>query len=89
MGDTDRASTIGPGCYGFNWWVNGRMADGRMKLPGAPEGTFFASGLNNNKCLVIPDWNMVVVRMGQDGHPPDKDRVYGTFLQLMEQAMIW
>ena len=58
-----------------------------MKLPGAPEGTFFASGLNNNKCIVIPGWNMVVVRMGQDGHPPEKDLVYGRFLNMIEKAI--
>jgi CubicO group peptidase (beta-lactamase class C family) len=88
VADTDRKSTVGPGCYGFNWWVNGKMASGEMKLPGAPEGCYFASGLNNNKCLVIPQWNMVIVRMGQDGHPENKDLVYGTFLQMIGNAMI-
>jgi len=82
VGDTDRKETVGPGCYGFNWWVNGMMADGRMKFPGAPEGCYFASGHNNNKCIVIPDWNMVIVRMGEDGHPENKDLVYGKFLQM-------
>lgn len=88
VGNTDRADTIGPGCYGFNWWVNGQKADGSMKLPGAPRGCYFASGLNNNKCIVIPQWNMVVVRMGEDGHPPDKDRVYGTFLKMIGKAVV-
>lgn len=88
MGETDRKETVGPGCYGFNWWVNGRKANGDMKLPGAPEGCYFASGLNNNKCIVIPQWNMVVVRMGEDGHPDDKDMVYGTFLNMLGEAII-
>lgn len=87
MGDTDRKETVGPGCYGFNWWVNGRKANGEMKLPGAPENCYFASGHNNNKCIVIPQWNMVVVRMGEDGHPEDKDVVYGTFLQMLGEAI--
>jgi CubicO group peptidase (beta-lactamase class C family) len=87
LADTDRKETVGPGCYGFNWWVNGRKADGELKLPGAPEDCYFASGFNNNKCLVIPGWNMVIVRMGQDGHPASKDLVYGTFLKLMEDAI--
>jgi CubicO group peptidase (beta-lactamase class C family) len=87
VANTDRKSTIGPGCYGFNWWVNGKKANGAMKLPGAPEGTYFASGLNNNKCLVIPQWNMVIVRMGQDGHPDEPDMVYGTFLKMMKEAI--
>lgn len=88
MGDTDRRETVGPGCYGFNWWVNGRKADGKMKFPGAPEGVYFPSGLNNNKCLVIPGWNMVIVRMGEDGHPDDPDLVYGTFLKMMGEAVL-
>ncbi len=88
VADTDRKSTVGPGCYGFNWWVNGRKADGQMKLPGAPEGCYFASGHNNNKCIVIPEWNMVIVRMGEDGHPKNPDLVYGKFLQMMGNAIV-
>lgn len=84
---TDRKNTVGPGCYGFNWWVNGRLADGTLKLPGAPEGCYFASGLNNNKCIVIPQWNAVVVRMGEDGHPEQPDLVYGTFLKMLGQSL--
>lgn len=87
MGDTDRKNTIGPGYYGFNWWVNGRSEDGKLKLPGAPEGVYFASGLNNNKCIVIPQWKMVIIRMGEDGHPEDPDLVYGTFLKMMGDAV--
>jgi CubicO group peptidase (beta-lactamase class C family) len=87
VGDTDRKATVGSGCYGFNWWVNGPLPNGEFKLPGAPEGCFFASGLNNNKCIVVPDWNMVIVRMGQDGHPDRKDEVYGTFLKLIGESI--
>jgi hypothetical protein len=60
-----------------------------MKLPGAPENCYFASGLNNNKCIVIPQWNMVIVRMGEDGHPDEPDKVYGTFLQMMGEAILY
>lgn len=87
MGDTDRKNTVGPGYYGFNWWVNGRSSDGELKLPGAPEGVYFASGLNNNKCLVIPGWKMVIIRMGEDGHPDKPDLVYGSFLKMMGHAL--
>jgi CubicO group peptidase (beta-lactamase class C family) len=86
VADTDRKSTVGSGCYGFNWWVNGRLPDGNLKLPGAPEGCYFASGHNNNKCIVLPQWNMVVVRMGEDGHPDHSDEVYGEFLRLLGKA---
>jgi CubicO group peptidase (beta-lactamase class C family) len=88
VADTDRRNVIGPGCYGFNWWVNGTLADGSLNLPGAPEGCYYASGHNNNKCIVIPQWNMVVVRMGEDGHPENPNLVYGTFLKMLGEAII-
>jgi hypothetical protein len=56
----------GRGCYGCNWWRNGEKADGRRKWPDAPAGTFAAMGHNNNVCLVIPEWDMVIVRLGLD-----------------------
>jgi len=87
VADTDRRYLVGSGCYGFNWWVNGRKANGEMKFPGAPEGCYFASGNNNNKCIVIPQWNMVVVRMGEDGYPKDSDIIYGTFLRLLGESI--
>jgi hypothetical protein len=64
------------------------MANGELKLPGAPEGCYFASGHNNNKCIVITEWKMVVVRLGEDGHPEDKDVVYWTFLKMLGEAII-
>ncbi len=88
VADTDRSYIVGPGCYGFNWWVNGKKADGDRKLPGAPEGCYFASGANNNRCFVIPEWNMVVVRMGTDGNIDDADKVYGTFLEMLGEALM-
>lgn len=87
VADTDRGYLIGPGFYGFNWWVNGRKANGETKFPGAPEGCFFASGSNNNKCIVIPQWNMVVVRMGEDGYPANSDIIYGTFLRMLGESI--
>jgi CubicO group peptidase (beta-lactamase class C family) len=88
VAETDRKNIKGPGCYGYNWWVNGRLANGKLKLPGAPEDCYFASGHNNNKCIVIPQWNMVVVRMGEDGHPEYPDFVYGTFLKMLGDSLI-
>jgi CubicO group peptidase (beta-lactamase class C family) len=51
--------------YGLNWWTAG-------KFPNAPENTFSALGFNNNKCTVIPAWNMVIVRLGLDGAIEDE-----------------
>ena len=88
VADTDRRNVVGPGCYGFNWWVNGRKSDDAWKLPGAPPDCFFAVGFNNNRCFVLPSWRMVVVRMGEDGNIPDADLVYGRFLQMLGEAQL-
>ena len=64
-------SIDGRGVYGLNWWVNGSGAHGLRKWPSAPAGTFAASGYNNNKCFVVPEWGMVIVRLGLDGNIPD------------------
>lgn len=78
----------GPGSYGFNWWRNGRLPDGTRKWPGAPDSTFAASGFNNNDLFVIPDWNMVIVRLGLDERDHKiTDPEYGQFLQLVGDAI--
>jgi CubicO group peptidase (beta-lactamase class C family) len=76
----------GRGVYGFNWWRNGLKPDGARKLPAAPEGTFWASGHNNNKCFIIPEWDMVIVRLGLDGKA--KDEVWNAFLAKVAEAIL-
>jgi CubicO group peptidase (beta-lactamase class C family) len=68
---TDRAATDGRGVYGYNWWVNGVGANGRRLLPDAPAGAYYAAGRNHNVCVVVPEWEMVIVRVGSndDGNP--------------------
>jgi CubicO group peptidase (beta-lactamase class C family) len=75
----------GRGVYGYNWWVNGIKADGKRKWPGAPEGTFAGVGFNNNQCFVIPEWKMVIVRLGLDGNVPDE--VWSTFFSKLAAAI--
>lgn len=55
-----------PGNYGFNWWTNGLRPNGERHWPHAPVRTFAAQGNRNNNCFVLPEWNLVVVRLGQD-----------------------
>jgi CubicO group peptidase (beta-lactamase class C family) len=77
----------GRGCYGLNWWSNGIGPAGRRKWPGAPEGTFSRSGYNNNDLFVVPEWNLVVVRLGLDeGSRAITDEVYGRFFSLLGDA---
>ena len=80
----------GRGVYGLNWWINGAKPDGDRKWPGAPPGTFSASGFNNNDLFVIPDWGMVVVRLGLDQATdgPVTDATYAQFLRLIGDAIV-
>ncbi len=78
----------GRGVYGFNWWTNGIKPDGQRKWPGAPLGTYAASGYNNNDMFVIPEWNMVIVRLGLDQRDrPITDTIYGEFIKKIGQSM--
>jgi len=78
----------GRGVYGYNWWINGVRANGERKWPDAPLGTYSASGYNNNDMFVIPEWNMVIVRLGLDqSEARINDRIYSTFLERVGQAI--
>jgi CubicO group peptidase (beta-lactamase class C family) len=61
-------SAEGPGSYGFTWWTNGVRSDGTKRWRDAPAGTYAALGFNNNRCFIVPAWNLVLVRLGQDGN---------------------
>ncbi|MHC4520853.1 MAG: serine hydrolase domain-containing protein [Planctomycetota bacterium] len=82
------SATDGRGVYGFNWWTNGVKVDGRRKWPGAPMGTYAASGYNNNDMFIIPEWNMVIVRLGLDqSQSRITDEIYGEFLRRVGLAI--
>jgi len=77
----------GRGVYGFNWWANGIGADDKRKWPGAPKDTYAAAGHNNNRLFVVPQWNMVIVRLGLDqADVKMSDEVWGRFLELVGEA---
>ena len=78
----------GRGVYGYNWWVNSIKHNGKRKWPGAPAGTYSASGYNNNDMFVIPEWDMVIVRLGLDQNEfVITDAVYGTFIEKIGRAI--
>jgi hypothetical protein len=43
-------------------------------------------GLHNNNCFIIPDWDMVIVRLGEDKTVLIDE--YEEFLSLMDQAIM-
>ena len=84
VADTDRKRTNGSGSYGYNWWINA----GKSALPDSPKSLYYASGFNNNMCFVIPEWNMVVVRMGLDSNPEEPKYIaYNRFFKELGAAV--
>ncbi len=85
VADTDRSNVLGSGSYGFNWWTAG----GASGMPEVPPKTYYASGLNHNVLAVVPEWGIVIVRMGVDGNPDlAKHEVYNTFIAKLGEAMM-
>jgi CubicO group peptidase (beta-lactamase class C family) len=75
------------GAYGFNWWVNGITPSGEKLMPDAPDGIYFANGFNHNMLFVVPEWNLVFVRLGVDGNPDQKIQVYNNFFKLLSKSL--
>ena len=73
------------GAYGFNWWVNGIRKDGRRRWPSAPSKTAAAQGNYNNYCFIVPEWNMVIVRMGTDNRI--NNDLYDRFFDILKTAL--
>jgi CubicO group peptidase (beta-lactamase class C family) len=89
LGDPINSPIEGRGVYGYNWWVNGIKPDGKRKWPNAPSDTYSASGYNNNDMFIIPEWNMVIVRLGLDQKEKEiTDDIYDTFLKRVGGAFI-
>jgi CubicO group peptidase (beta-lactamase class C family) len=83
----------GAGVYGYNWWVNGVKASGQRLWPGAPPKTYYANGLHNNVCIVVPEWQMVIARTnggGKDGSanaPAKVDEIWSGFFNRLAEAI--
>jgi len=79
----------GSGIYGYHWWCNGIQPDGRRHWPDAPLGAFARSGFKNNILFVIPEWDMVIVRLS----PDNQERTitadaYNLFLKKIGEAIL-
>jgi len=75
-----------PGRYGLHWWVNGTDQQGKRLWPGAPPETFAAQGNLNNICFVLKDWQIVLVRMGEDENI--EISLYDEVFALLRRAMV-
>ncbi|HVE42831.1 MAG TPA: PA14 domain-containing protein [Planctomycetota bacterium] len=83
---TERAR--GSGTYGYNWWINGIKPDGTRLLPGATPRTYMANGYNSNVCIVVPEYNLVLARTGDQGNLGTIEySTWGTFVQKLVEAI--
>jgi CubicO group peptidase (beta-lactamase class C family) len=83
----------GAGVYGYNWWVNGLKPDGQRLWPGAPPRTYYANGLHNNVCIVVPEWNLALARTnggrkdGSANTPANVDEIWSGFFSRLAEAV--
>jgi CubicO group peptidase (beta-lactamase class C family) len=82
----ERDGAKGSGSYGFNWWVNSDQ--GLSAMPNAPPRTAYLSGLNHNMCFIVPEWDMVIVRLGDDKNPDlPKHKVWDGFFKILGKGI--
>jgi CubicO group peptidase (beta-lactamase class C family) len=78
------------GRYGYYWWTNGIRKDGTRPWPSAPIGTAAAHGGSRNFCFIIPEWEMVIVRMSprwEDPIPAHGDPVWEGFFNRLKNGV--
>ena len=63
--------------FGYHWWLN--KATDEPRWPGLPDNTFAAQGNRDQRVLVIPDQNLVIVRLGWS---PGKYRDNENFVEI-------
>jgi CubicO group peptidase (beta-lactamase class C family) len=78
------------GHYGFYWWTNGRQRNGAQPWPDAPAGAYAARGGSGNFCFVVPDWNLVLVRLGTNTltRSAGTDELWSGFFRQVREAMV-
>jgi CubicO group peptidase (beta-lactamase class C family) len=78
------------GIYGYFWVVNGIDAAGNRHLPDAPLGTFYIDGYNDNFLVVVPEWDLVIVRLGSDETISIEEvaPLWNNVLKLISEALL-
>jgi len=81
-------SVEGAGVYGYNWYTNGIKANGARNLPDAPVSLYYRTGYNHNMLFVIPEWNMVIVRLGIDGNPKNRLGIWNRVIGMIGASLL-
>ena len=79
-----------PGRYGLYWWTNGIQSNGERPWPSAPPKTATPHGGGRDFCFVIPEWDMVIVRMSprwEDPIPGSADGVWECFFERLKPGV--
>ena len=70
------------------WWTNDVMPSGKRSWPSAPPRTYMSNGKGCNFCMVLPEWNLVIVRMGTIPVPSrDRDQKFDKFFGMVGEAL--
>ncbi len=82
-------STFLHGRYGLYWWTNDVMPNGKRPWPDAPPRAYTAHGHGSNFCFILPEWNMVIVRMGTVpiGRTTQGDPLWNGFFAILAEAV--
>ncbi|MDU0352907.1 serine hydrolase [Paraglaciecola aquimarina] len=59
--------------YGYQFWLN--SGSNELRWPSLPVGSFAMSGSKNQRVMMIPSHNTVVVRLGWSSHYPINENV--------------
>ncbi|WP_309396431.1 serine hydrolase domain-containing protein [Cerasicoccus maritimus] len=74
-----------PGTYGLHTWVNGIKLNGQRLWPHGSGEVFAAQGNRNQICLVVPECDAIIVRMGDDGVINMRD--YDLVIQRLKETL--
>jgi CubicO group peptidase (beta-lactamase class C family) len=80
----------GRGQFGFMWRTNGRNKSGVRRWPSAPPKTYTLQGYSRNFCFVVPEWDMVIVRMSPPklaGMPQSGIKVWNRFFSILKKGI--
>jgi len=71
--------------YGYQWWLTAGLAN--YSYPVTPE-TYMAVGIYTQRIIIVPEEDIVIVRVGNDFSPDSSDWSTSDFLKLVMEAVI-
>lgn len=94
LGGSKSITTVGPGYYSFNWWLNRTDRAGRRLYGSAPPDAYIASGHGGRRALwIIPSLDLIVVWndadvRDHDSSPGDPNTKCNQAARLMRESVM-